>query len=370
MAKTRVLILVNRWYAQGGVENFIRQLITETRQQADYVVASLITEVEPIDGCDVIGPLIPSRSITGMYSSGSSIAAAMREARCDIVHIQASNGSAFWLAHLAKRAGIPKRIVHSHNAGAEISGSPVKRLVGDASARLWSRDATDLWACSSNAGEYLFGARPFRVFPNGIDIDRFTFSDEARSRVRTELGVGEDAFLLGSMGRIAYQKNPLFQLRVFAELRRLMPEAVFCMVGSGDMEAEVDSLTAELGLVGSVLRVARTDDAPGFYSAFDALLFPSVFEGLSFVGIEGQAEGLPIYGSKALPRELGITDLIRFDSLDEEPAVWARRIADDALSGRFSTEGRSAYARRLDAAGFSRGGCFRCIAQAYTEVRS
>ncbi len=354
---------MNRWYVDGGVENFLEQLIAETSDVNDYAICSLITPVDSDAACKKVGPVLKSGRVQDMFTQSAAIVAAMREGGYDAVHIQASNGSAFFLASLAKKAGIPRRIIHSHNAGAETSANPAKRLVGNACAALWSGAPTELWACSSNAGEYLFGKRDFTVFYNGIDLGKFAFSAEKRERVRGELGVADDTFLLGSIGRISLQKNPLFQLRVFAELLKLVPNARFCMVGRGDLEAERDVEIEKLGIKDSVIVVPRTSESDAFYCAFDALIFPSAFEGLPFVGIEGQAEGLPIYGSNALPRELAVTDRISFSPTDEDPVVWARRIADGIE--RFPLSERSAYADKMRAAGFDREGCFAKIAESY-----
>lgn len=367
VGKPRVLLLVNRWYHDGGVENFLEQLIAETGSSIDYTIASLITQIDSDADCSKMGPVLLSGRVQDMYSHGGDIERVMRGGY-DVVHIQASNGSAFYLANLAKREGIPRRIVHSHNAGAETSSNLVKNLVGGISEAIWSNAPTDLWACSTNTGEYLFGNRPFQVFCNGIDIERFTFSPEKRARVRAELGVADSSFLLGSIGRISLQKNPIFQLRVFSELRKLVPDARFCMVGSGDLETERDAEAKVLGLGASLIRIPRTSEPDAFYSAFDALIFPSVFEGLTFVCIEGQTEGLPIYGSDALPRELDVTDRISFHSTDEDPTLWARRIVNDIE--RFPFSERSTYAQKMRDAGFDRETCFASIAAAYGRVIS
>ena len=354
---------MNRWYADGGVENFLEQLVAETNETTDYTICSLITPVDSDADCVKVGPVLKSGRVQDMFTQGSAITAVMAGGSYDVVHIQASNGSAFYLAGLAKKAGIPKRIIHSHNAGAEISGNPLKKLVGSFCVKRWGGAATDLWACSNNAGDYLFGGKPFTVYFNGIDLGKFAYSEEKRARVRREIGVGEDEFLLGSIGRIALQKNPLFQLRVFAELRKLVPNARFCMVGRGDLEAERDAEIEKLGIGDKVLVVPRTSDSDAFYSAFDALLFPPVFEGLSFVGIESQCSGVPVYASTAVPSELDVTDRITYLSLEEAPSDWAKRIAD-GIEG-FPLEERASYAEKMRAAGFDRGGCFAKIAESY-----
>lgn len=365
MEKPRILLLVNRWYPDGGVENFLEQLVAETLEAVDYTICSLTTGVDSKIACSKIGPVLSSGRVQDMFVQGKAIKDAMQSSNYSVVHIQASNGSAFYLAGLAKEAGIPRRIVHSHNAGAETSSNPIKMIVGRACSRIWSNAATDLWACSSNAGAYLFGSREFQVFRNGIDLDRFAFSWEKRRRVRQDLGIEDGQFLLGSIGRISLQKNPIFQLEVFSQLRKFIPDARFCMVGRGDLEAERDAALEAMSLKESVIIVPRTLESDAFYCAFDALLFPPVFEGLSFVGIESQCSGLPVYASNAVPSELDVTDRILFLSLGENPTFWARKIFEG--SGVFALSERTCYKNKMYSAGFDRRECFANVANAYAE---
>ena len=68
----------------------------------------------------------------------------------------------------------------------------------------------------------------------------------------------------------------------------------------------------------------------------DCFLFPSLFEGLGFVGIEAQAAGLPCFFSDTITREVGITNLAHFYSLHMEPTQWAEKIALSIKSSRLN----------------------------------
>lgn len=364
MSKCRVLLLVNRWYSDGGVENFLEQLVAETSDIVDYTICSLLTSVNSVVSCDKIGPVLSSGRLQDMFIHGDIIESMMRSGGYSVVHVQASNGGAFYLTNLARRARVPRRIVHSHNAGAESAANPLKKGVGTVSSFIWSSAPTDLWACSSNAGKYLFGNKEYKVFYNGINLERFTFSNEKRERIRRELGVDENVFLLGSIGRVSLQKNPLFQLRVFSKLRELIPSARFCMVGRGDLEQERDAEIEKLNLNESVIVVPHTQESDAFYCAFDALVFPPIFEGLSFVGIESQCCGLPVYASTAIPSELNVTDRLIRLSLEESPSVWAARIEEG--SKLFKIADRVSYAGKMRNAGFDKASCFRQIALSYS----
>ena len=51
--------------------------------------------------------------------------------------------------------------------------------------------------------------------------------------------------------------------------------------------------------------------------SFDVFIFPSKYEGLGIVAIEAQSSSLPTLCSDNVPREVKITDIIRFISLDD-----------------------------------------------------
>lgn len=363
MGKTRVLLIINRWNPNGGVEKFLEQLVSETSCSIDYSICSLITPVESCVSCNKIGPVLISGRLTDMFFRRREIETVMQNGGYDVVHIQASNGTAFYLANLARKVGVPHRIVHSHNSGGEGNKNLGKFFVGKLASLLYATAPTKLWACSANAGEYLFGRRDFQVFYNGIDLDEFAFSIDKRLRIRKSLGVNDDQFLLGSIGRISLQKNPVFQLRVYSELRRRIPHARFCMIGQGDLEKERDKEIERLELGDSVITIPCTTETDAFYCAFDALLLPSVFEGLSFVGIESQCCGLPIYCSTAVPDELDVTDRITYLSLDDAPRTWAAIIERDSKTYRVSE--RFAYSKIMRDEGFDKTSCFSKIAQQY-----
>ena len=360
--KLRVLHLVNRWNPTGGVERFVDSLVKETSDQNDYTIASLITEVETPTNCRKIERLLPNGQIEAMFINGKRLTRVLEQGHYDVVHIHASNGSAFYLAHLAKKAGVPRRIVHSHNTQWDKHLKTLKLCVDRLMKFLYMGSATDRWACASGAGKFLFSDEPFQVFLNSVDSDKFRFSPQSRERIRGQLRIGDRALLLGSMGRITSQKNPLFQLRVFAELRNIIPGSFFCMVGSGEMEGDVIRLADELGISEDIIRVEATSDPAAFFSAFDVLIIPSLYEGLPFTGIEAQCSGLRILASDVMPKELAITDCISFESLGSTPRVWAEKIVQ--MAKRESCE-RVQYAERVMNAGYDSRKCNARIAEAY-----
>ena len=69
-------------------------------------------------------------------------------------------------------------------------------------------------------------------------------------------------------------------------------------------------------------------DIAGILQAFDAFVFPSLFEGLGLAIIEAQAAGLPCVASTAVPQETNVTPYISYLDLDSDTAVWVDKIAE------------------------------------------
>lgn len=280
----------------------------------------------------------------------------------DAVWINTMNGGGFLYAREAKRAGVPIRVVHSHNTDVGEGARQLKRLFGRAASSVLIHTATHLVACSREAGVYLFGEAPCTVVRNGIDADRFRFSPEGRHRVREELGIAPDAVLLGSIGRISPQKNPLFQVEVFAEYRRRFDQrAEYLMVGKPDMADEVRARARSLGVDDAVRVLGAVAGPAPYYSALDVMLVPSHYEGFGFALIEAQCAGLPVLSSDTLPPDADCTELSVHCGLGQSPLEWATTAHEliETFAGRRAAD----YAAQVANAGYSVEHCVDQVLQ-------
>ena len=240
-----------------------------------------------------------------------------------IVHSHINALSVFPL-HVAKKAGIPVRIAHSHSTSGkgEYAKNAVKALLKTQA----NRYPTERFACSRYAGEWLFGkGADFEVVYNAIDLRRFSFNAEARAKARADLGLVGGQFAVGHVGRFMAQKNHVFLIDAFEQVARRREDAVLLLVGTGEAEACVESSVAERGLTDRVRFLGQRTDMPDMYAAFDAFVLPSLYEGLCLVGVEAQRSGLPCLLSDAITREVDVTGECRFLSIDDA-AVWANAI--------------------------------------------
>lgn len=190
----------------------------------------------------------------------------------------------------AKKYGISRRIVHMHN-----SNMP-KKLITQVFSRLnWNKclkAATEYWACSKGAGRFLYGDTPFRIVPNMVNAQEVSYDETKRKEIRKYYGL-EHAFVVGTVGRLAPQKNQAFLIDMLPALLKQRPQTYAMVVGIGPLEESLKRKALELQVEDRVIFAGSQSDIQGYLSAFDVFAFPSLYEGLSIAFLEAQFNGLP-----------------------------------------------------------------------------
>lgn len=137
------------------------------------------------------------------------------------------------------------------------------------------------------------------VVPNGVGEDPLV----PRARARHELGLADNAIVVGFIGRLVEQKAPEILLRAFAFAAASHPRLSLAVVGSGPLMRPLCELAVELKIAHKVLWLGERD-ARTVISAFDIFAISSRKEGLPYVVLEAMAAGLPIVATAASGVEL------------------------------------------------------------------
>lgn len=232
----------------------------------------------------------------------------------------ASTGVFYFL--VAGLYGAHTRICHSHSASMERT---LKGLVKRIISKPVKRFANVLFACSGKAGRFLFGRKCFAVIPNAIDVERFSFSQAVRERVRNELFLS-DKFVVGHVGRFEGEKNHVFLLEIFCEIKKMRPDAALLLIGTGSRLAEIRIRAEKLGISDSVCFLGVRSDVHALYQAMDVFVLPSFYEGIPIVLIEAQYAGLPVFVSDAVSAEANISERYYPLSLHQNAKAWAAAI--------------------------------------------
>lgn len=228
---------------------------------------------------------------------------------------------------IAKKYGIKKRVIHSHNS--QNMDGKLRGYLHQHNKKHIDTYATDFWACSEDAAKWFYDEPILKkcvLIHNAIDVDKMKFDPAARQKIRSQLG-WEDCYILGNIGRLHFQKNQSFILDVFAELLQSKQEARLVLVGQGEDEGMLKDKIAKLCIGDKVYMAGLQSNPSEWLSAFDLFLFPSLFEGLSVVAMEAQANGVPVLASKGvIPSEVVINKNFMLYDLKDGAEEWSRRI--------------------------------------------
>jgi glycosyltransferase involved in cell wall biosynthesis len=196
-------------------------------------------------------------------------------------------------------------VVHSHNNGPLIYGSPGARLAGvrgvihtrhGLNSRASSRQTalvrtvirlTDRIVCVSKSGARQSarqGVPPNRLqmLWNGIDVNRFSYAGPQ---------AGGPAVLVA---RLSPEKDVATLLHAAALVRARIPSFRLAIAGDGPCLRDLQHLTARLGLVETVQFLGQVRDVPALLSRASLFVLPSLTEGISLTLLEAMARGLPV----------------------------------------------------------------------------
>lgn len=228
----------------------------------------------------------------------------------------------------AKEAEVTNRIAHSHNT--QNANNLIAKMYKKYLQSKIIKNATALMACGEEAAKWLFQGKENEaiIIPNGIDLKKYKYNESIREQVRKQLDIGKDTIVCGHIGRFSKQKNHKFLIEIFKEYQNINSNSKLILVGDGQLRKQIENQIENQKLQKSVMLLGKREDSENLYQAFDLLLFPSLFEGMSLVTLEAQAEGLPILCSDTIDRKTDITKTIEFMSLKESAKHWAKKIED------------------------------------------
>ena len=227
---------------------------------------------------------------------------------------------------IAKKNSV-KTIVHSHSTS---NGKGVEGIVKKILQFPIRYQADYLFACSSIAGEWLFGKKALKkdnyyMINNCIDVEKYRYNSEIRNQMRKELGL-ENKIVYGHVGRLIDAKNHMFLLEVFKEIYIKNNNSVLIIVGDGELKEEIKNKIELLNLQGAVLMLGSRNDVEKLMQAMDILLFPSKWEGLPVTVVEAQAAGLPCFISDTITTDIDISKAVYYLPIDKGTDIWVDKI--------------------------------------------
>ncbi len=309
----------------GGVETYLYNYyknINKNKIQFDFINSydSLCFEDDLKDmGANIYKVPNFKKNPIGFYRSIKKI---IQHNNYQIVHINMLSAANILPVLAAKKSKAKHIIVHSHNN--DTPTGFLRKALDKINKKVLLKNATDFFACSDLAGQWMFGNHKFTIIENAIDLTKFKPNKDIRKRIRKELKV-EDKFVIGHIGRFSYQKNHEFLIDVFNEVQKKIKNAVLLLIGTGELEQKIKNKVNDLKLNDKVIFFGTTDKVNEYFNAMDLFVLPSRFEGFGIVAIEAQATKIKTILSTNVPASVNVSNLAEFLPISDYK-IWSNHI--------------------------------------------
>lgn len=228
----------------------------------------------------------------------------------------------------AKKYGIKYRIIHSHNS--QNMDSKLREILHRINKMFISKYATDFWTCGDEAGEWFYSKKiiksdKYLFVNNAINADKYKYNKKVRDEYRKKMNL-TDKIVFGNVGRLHFQKNHTFIIKVFNEFLKEKPNSVLLLIGQGEDEEKIRNQIKELNIEDKVILLGIRKDVEKLMQCMDIFLFPSKFEGLPLVLVEAEAAKLLIFASDVITKKVKFNDRMIYLSLEKDEKYWSKKI--------------------------------------------
>ncbi|MGB8944501.1 MAG: glycosyltransferase, partial [Streptomyces sp.] len=285
----------------GGAEQQLRLLLRHLPVDCDVVT---LTNPGPVaEGLTADGVRVIHLGMSGNRDLGAvpRLVKVIRGGGYDLVHTHLFRACLYGRI-AARLAGTRTVVATEHSLGdSQMEGRPLTpgvRALYLTGERLGRATVAVSPSVAERLGRWGVPRQRIHVVPNGIDVERFRFDPRSRIAARRQLGLPDQAFVVGGVGRLAPGKH--FDVLLHA-LAALPQDVRVLLVGGGPDEARLRATAAQLGVTDRVLFAGERPhlseegaDLPALLAAMDVLASPSPEEAFGLAVVEGLAAGLPV----------------------------------------------------------------------------
>jgi glycosyltransferase involved in cell wall biosynthesis len=190
----------------------------------------------------------------------------------------------------------------------------------------------------------------YRVVPPGAVLEEFLHVKVDPLVKKGDLGIPKESPVVGTITNFKPQKAPLDFIHVARDVKQVVSDCRFVMVGDGELRGEVEGLVKQYGLSDNVILLGWRRDVPEVLSVFDLFLLTSLWEGLPLVHGEVMSEGKPIVATRVDGTPEVIDDGVNGFLVDPKDIKGMvdrvlRLLKDDGLRKKMGEEGKKRAGR-------------------------
>lgn len=218
--------------------------------------------------------------------------------QADVIHLHGYGATTFGRLAAAIR-GIPV-VLHEH---ANLTDTPWFQKVAD---KLLAPYTDIAIAVSKSTADFVINARLVpaertKVVYLGVPLEEFSRprSEQEIAAARQALGIPDDVFAIGTVTRLMPSKGNQYLVEAARSVVDALPSARIYIVGEGELQPELEAQARSLDLGERLVFCGFRRDVAQALSAFDMLVFPSLWEGTPLTVLETLATGKPIVSTDA-----------------------------------------------------------------------
>lgn len=357
--KTRNLHVLSG--ANGGVERYVQSLIRnmdKTKYENivlcsnDFQDCSFSGIAEKMDRINIHREL----SFVKDFQAFMQLRKKLKEYAPDIVYLHSSKPGA--IGRLAA-VGLPCRVVYNpHGWAFRMCGSRRKAVLYKCIEKLLAPLAHRIIVISEKEKELAFENKickpgKITVVLNGIEMDSHTSLCVGYAPNKQDLGIGPDAYIIGTVARITQQKSPDIFVKAADIIKNKIPHAFFLWVGDGPDREQMEREIEHEGLTDRFLITGWVPNVAGYIALFDQAMLISRWEGFGLVLAEYMMMSKPIIATDvdAIPEVVtnNVTGmLVPVDNADAIAKAILQLFKDRALARRLGHNGSAEALNRFN----------------------
>ena len=329
----RVLQVVNRM-GYGGIEAFLMNIyrnVNKEEVQFDFAVHTNLKgeyddEIKEMGG-NIYYFTSRGKNIYRYYKDWNNFLKENAK-NYNAIHMHVSSLTTILPLVIAEKYKIKNRIMHAHNT---FQKGKLHEILSKINKKRIRKYATRLLACSTEAGDYVFGNNNYERINNGIDLRRYQFNKEKRNEMRKNLDIEESDTVYINIARLTEEKNQSYLIDVFKQISLKEENSKLLIIGKGHLKKNLEEKIKKESLEKKITLFNGRNDIPDILQAADIFILPSLYEGLPVVAIEAQAAGLKCFISNNVSKEVKMQDNLEFFDITEQPY----EVADFIIRNKF-----------------------------------
>lgn len=282
----------------GGTERLVVELVRRLRPELSMAVCCLDEEGSWGEGLrrENVGVTALRRRDGFQPQLGRAIARIAAQHGARVVHCH--HYSPFVYASIARLWSPDLRIIFTEHGRLSDAPPSAKRRTAN---RVLAHAPREVVTVSSELRQHLvaegFPTGKVSVIYNGIDVGTLPGAD-MRARVRLELGIPDDAVVIGTVARLDPVKDLHTLIRAVGQQGLQRAPVILLVIGDGSERARLEASAREVGAGSSVRFLGHREDARDLLAACDVYANSSISEGISLTILEAMAAGLPVIATR------------------------------------------------------------------------